>query len=142
MFQLDFSTWCLYLIGYSFGIVIGGLLIFYIICYMWKITKKGYIDKDFKRDRYITATMGAIERTYLIMSFLTYPNILIVPWFALRFASLWRGWSEIKVNNIPGRLMFNIQISGIGLNLIFSIVSFKIITGLLNQRKIDGFALF
>ena len=90
--------------------------------------------------RYNTALMGGAERFILILGFQTIPTVIISGWLAIKFASIWKGWGnnrKNKVDNInnennddkslSGRAIFNNTITGIFLNLIFSIIGYIII---------------
>jgi len=94
--------------------------------------------------RHNASLMGGAERFLLILGFQIIPAIIISGWFAIKFASIWRGWGNNKKNRIDriitgndddnddkelsGRAIFNITIMGSFLNLIFSIISVVIIT--------------
>jgi hypothetical protein len=116
---LSLSTFFVYV-----GIL--GACVFWIINIIWRIQNPDYQEGlRYRNDRKISAIFGFIERAILFFGLVMNFYILLSIWVAFRFASTWRGWQKRRTE-------FNIQLTGIGLNLIFAVLS-KLLLIWLNQ---------
>jgi hypothetical protein len=123
----DLNTFWIYVTGFMFGVGLLGIPVLYIIIAMWSIAGEKTKTIEFRSYRKISTILGFIERFYLILGLIIKPELFLPIWFGLRLVAAWKGWSERTVDGIPGRAMFNITLSGIGLNVIFSIFSIGLI---------------
>ena len=109
---------------FIFYVGVLGACVFGVINCMWKILDPKYASKsEYKSHRKISAIFGFVERAILFCGFVLNMNILLYGWFAFRFASVWQGWKEKRINGIPGHAIFNINLTGFGLNIFFAILS-------------------
>jgi hypothetical protein len=72
-------------------------------------------------------TVGLIERTLYIISFLIDQPLFVAFWLTLKTAPTWKEWETSVKDRIPGRAFYNIFLAGSGISILYSLAGYSMI---------------
>ena len=119
-------NWKVYMYGYGFSCIVGGLAIYFIWDWMWSLVKKDNRNEDLRNPTKFAIIQGIVERAVYTSSIVLGRPEGVAVWLAFKAIQRVRVGEQGDYRHIPGTAIY---LTGTGLSVAFGVVGGLIIIG-------------